>query len=184
MLCCVTVPVQPQSSPPNKSLFQLWFLLHSFFPFTKTHAALIHLLLLSFLLSLGLNLVSASSLRPVVARDVTCYFDTQAEACEIYNNMSAFWGISVREFTKLIPVVTCPNLQAGKLYCIVGEYTDDGSQTTPHPSPTITSTKPTTRTITPPTTMGTSTISSTAPNPSNTPAMPGIVGICDHFYKI
>jgi hypothetical protein len=148
------------------------------------HAARIHLILLGLLPSLGLDLVSASSLRPVIARDVTCYFDTQAEAGETCDNMSASWGISVQEFTKLNPGVTCPNLQTGKSYCVVGEYTDDGGQTTPPSSPTITSAKPTTPITTPPTTMRTSTISSTVPNPSNSPAMPGIVGNCDRFYKI
>lgn len=148
------------------------------------HATRLHLALLGLLPSLGLNLVSASSLRPVIARDVTCYFDIQAETGETCDNMSASWGISVQEFTKLNPGVTCPNLQAGKSYCVVGEYTDDGGQTTPPPSPTTTSAKPTTPTTTPPTTMRTSTIISTAPNPSNSPAMPGIVGNCDRFYKI
>lgn len=150
------------------------------------YAARIHLVLLGLLPSLGLNLVSASSLRSVIARDVTCYFDIQADAGETCDNMSASWGISVQEFTKLNPGVTCPNLQAGKSYCVVGEYTDDGGQTTPPPSPTptVTSAKPTTPITTPPTTMRTSTISSTAPNPSNSPAMPGIVGNCDRFYKV
>ncbi|KAJ8114046.1 hypothetical protein OPT61_g3980 [Boeremia exigua] len=152
------------------------------------HAARIHLVLLGLLPSLGLNLVSASSLRSIIARDVTCYFDIQAEAGETCDNMSASWGISVQEFTKLNPGVICPSLQAGKSYCVVGEYTDDGGQTSASPSstptPTITSTKSTTPPTTPPTTMRTSTISSTAPNPSNSPAMPGIVENCDRFYKV
>ena len=92
------------------------------------YAARIHLVLLGLLPSLGQNLVSASSLRTVIARDVTCYFDIQADAGETCDNMSASWGISVQEFTKLNPGVTCPNLQASKSYCVVGEYTDDGEE--------------------------------------------------------
>jgi LysM repeat protein len=174
------------------ALFQPWFLPHSICIFLKMHAAHIHLLLLGLLSNLGLDLVSAGRLRPVIARrGVTCYFDTQAEAGETCDNMSASWGISVEEFTKLNPGLTCPNLQAGKSYCVVGEYTDDGGQTTLPPSPTATSARPTTppastiRTSTIRTsTIRTSTSTTTPPNPSNSPAMPGIVENCDRFHKV
>lgn len=149
--------------------------------------ARVHLVLLGLLSSPGLNLVSAGILKPGIARrGVTCYFDIQAEAGETCDDMSASWGISVEEFTKLNPGVTCPDLQAGKSYCVVGEYTDDGGQTTLPPSPTTMSAPSTTPPTTPPTTIRTSTITSTttAPDPGNSPAMPGIVANCDRFYKV
>lgn len=147
------------------------------------HAERLHLVLLGLLSGPGLDLVSADR-RPVIARrGVECYFDIQAESGETCQGMASSWGMSVEEFTNINPGVTCPNLEAGKPYCVVGEYTDDGgSETTPPVPPTTT---PATTTA-PPTTIKTSITTSTtaAPAPSNSPAMPGIVDDCDSFYKV
>lgn len=151
------------------------------------HTARIHLALLGLLSGLGLDFVSAGR-RPIIARrDATCYFDIQAENGETCDIASSNWGISVEEFMKLNPGVICPNLQAGKSYCVVGEYEDNGKGQTTLPLPPKTTSSPTTNApTTRPTTTRTSTTTSTttAPNPSNSPAMPGIIRSCDRFYKV
>ena len=89
--------------------------------------------------------------------------------------------------------MTCPDLEARKAYCVVGEYTDDGGdETTPsvpstttegETTPSVPSTTTPETMTDPPTTIITSITSGTtsAPDPSNSPAMPGIVDYCDDF---
>jgi hypothetical protein len=40
------------------------------------------------------------------------------ETCE---SLASSWGLSIDLFTQINPGVTCPNLEAGKSYRVVGE---------------------------------------------------------------
>ncbi|KAG6353401.1 hypothetical protein INS49_007483 [Diaporthe citri] len=114
-------------------------------------------------------------------RGVECYFNLLAESSETCKSLASCWGISVDDFININPGVTCSNLKAGKLYCVVGEYTPDEpttSLTQPEP-PT-----PTTSTTQPPTTIRTSTTTTSAPDPGVSPIMPGTAANCDRYYKV
>lgn len=55
-------------------------------------------------------------------RGVECLFETPAESGETCESLGSIWGLSVDDFTKINPGVTCPDLEAGKPYCVVGEW--------------------------------------------------------------
>ncbi|KAK4107828.1 carbohydrate-binding module family 50 protein [Canariomyces notabilis] len=104
------------------------------------------------------GLVTMVSAQAVSGRDVDCMFFTSPTShdatCETF---AAAWGLSVDDLTKLNPGIVCPGLDTSKAYCVIGTVTEDPAQT-----PTTTS----------------------APSPSNSPAMPGLAENCDRFYKV
>ncbi|KAF5486479.1 LysM domain-containing protein [Colletotrichum fructicola] len=121
-----------------------------------------------------------------VRRGVECFFEMAAESGETCESLASSWGISVNEFININPGVTCPNLEAGKNYCVVGEFTPDEPTTSPSkPSSTTssTTTKPTT-TSQPSTTLRTTTTTTAPSGPTVSPVMPGVVDNCDGFYKV
>ncbi|KAK1838776.1 LysM domain-containing protein-like protein 4 [Colletotrichum chrysophilum] len=121
-----------------------------------------------------------------VRRGVECFFEMPAESGETCESLASSWGISVNEFININPGVTCPNLEAGKNYCVVGEFTPDEPTTSPsQPSSTTpsTTTKPTT-TSQPSTTLQTTTTTTAPSGPTVSPVMPGVVDNCDGFYKV
>jgi hypothetical protein len=92
--------------------------------------------------------------------------------------MASSWGIDVDLFINLNPGVACPNLEVGRDYCVIGEYTPgEGTTTT---TTTTTAVRPNT---TQPTTITTSTTTS-APGPSVSPIMPSAAANCDRCYKV
>ncbi|KLU86293.1 hypothetical protein, variant [Magnaporthiopsis poae ATCC 64411] len=120
----------------------------------------------------GSGLVSGA---PHGRRGVQCYFEIQAQSGDTCESVAASWGLSADAFTKINPGVSCPTLETGKAYCVIGEWTPD-----PQPTTTASSTTTTSGTSTRPTTTPTT----TAPSPTNTPQMPGIVANCNRFYKV
>lgn len=147
--------------------------------FTRLHTVASVAVLLS-----GAALISAEAL---ARRGVECFFDLPAESghtCELF---ASSWGISVEEFININPGVTCPELEAGKSYCVVGEYTPDEptTPTTQPQPPVVTTTKPPTTTITqPPTTLQTTTTTTSAADPGVSPIMPGATDNCNRYHKI
>ncbi|WYZ42002.1 hypothetical protein EsH8_V_000897 [Colletotrichum jinshuiense] len=141
----------------------------------------LHLVVAAGLLS-GPALVSAGA---HARRGVECFFEMPAESGQTCESLSSSWGIPVDEFININPGVTCPNLEVGKNYCVVGEFTPDDPTTPPaQPSSTTsTSTRPTTTTQ-PPTTLRTSTTTTAATGPTVSPVMPGAAANCDRYYKI
>ncbi|KLU86068.1 hypothetical protein MAPG_05087 [Magnaporthiopsis poae ATCC 64411] len=119
----------------------------------------------------------------MLKRGVNCSFATSPDRGATCESFASSWGLSVEELQKLNPDVSCPNIVAGRDYCVIGEVTAD-------PTTTIRTAKPTTTIITtrvtvPGTTLKTTTSPTTsAPGPSNSPAMPGIAKDCDKFYKV
>lgn len=129
----------------------------------------------------GPGLVTARNLQQS-RRDVTCYYETPAASGDTCQSLASSWGISVELFTKINLGVACPNLQAGKSYCVLGEWTPDQTTATTRASP---SPLPQTSTAGTFTTTRSSTITiTTSAVPSNSPTMPGIAANCDRFYKI
>lgn len=63
------------------------------------------------------------------------------------------------------------------MYCVSGTVTGK-------PEPTTTTTTTTSKTTTRPTTSTTTTTTTNVPEPTNEPAIPGIVDNCDGFYKV
>lgn len=129
-------------------------------------------------LLLGPGLVSAGTHS---RRGVDCYFETPAASGDTCESLAFSWGIPVDLFATLNPGVACPNLEAGKSYCVVGEHIRDVTPTTStasQPQGTTTSASTTTQTST---SSGSTTTSAT---PSIYPTMPGIAPNCDRFYKV
>ncbi|KAL1844415.1 hypothetical protein VTK73DRAFT_2594 [Phialemonium thermophilum] len=127
---------------------------------------------------LGAGLVSAASTH--ARRGVECYFEIPADSGDTCESLATSWGLSVDLFTKINPGVQCPSLEAGKSYCVIGEWTPDETTSPPSPPPTTTTT--TTTRSQPPTTTAPTTSPSTTP--SNAPTMPGVAPDCDRFYKV
>lgn len=147
--------------------------------FTRFHAVASVAGLLS-----GPALVFAEAL---ARRSVECFFDVPADSGDTCETLASGWGISVEEFININPGVTCPDLEAGKSYCVVGEYTPDEptTPTTQPQPPAITTIQPPTTTSTqPPTTFETTTTTTSAAEPEVTPIMPGAAENCNRYYKI
>lgn len=149
------------------------------------HFARLHIIAAAAGLLSGPALASAKA---HARRGVECYFDLPAESGETCESMASSWGISVGEFININPGVNCVgDLEAGKSYCVVGEYTPDEPTTAPTqpqpPTPTTTN-PPTTSTTQPPTTIQTSTTATSAPDPGVSPIMPGADANCDRYYKV
>lgn len=147
------------------------------------HFTRLHIIAATAGLLSGPALVSAKA---HARRGVECYFDLPAESGETCEILASSWGISVDEFININPGVTCPDLEAGKSYCVVGEYTPDEPTTAPtQPEPpTPTTTNPPTTTAQQPTTVQTSTTTTAAPDPGVSPIMPGAAANCDRYYKV
>lgn len=112
------------------------------------------------------------SLAAVLAeRAVTCDFATTADPGATCSSFASSWGLSVEDLKQLNPGITCPNIELGKSYCVIGTATSEPSTTT------ITATK---------TSMATSTRSTTSTDSASghSPTMPGIASNCDAFYKV
>ncbi|OLN96712.1 LysM domain-containing protein-like protein 4 [Colletotrichum chlorophyti] len=146
------------------------------------HFARLHLVAAAAVLTSGPAVVSAGA---HARRGVECFFEFPADSGETCESLSSSWGIPVDEFIDINPGVTCPNLDAGKNYCVVGEFTPEDPTTPPtQPSPTTsTSTRPTTTTQ-PPTTLQTSTTTTAATGPTVSPIMPGAAANCDRYYQV
>ncbi|KAL8333673.1 hypothetical protein RB593_003386 [Gaeumannomyces tritici] len=137
--------------------------------------------LLACVLVSGAGLVSGV---PFTRRSVQCYFELPADSGTTCTSMASSWGISADGFAKINPGTTCSSLEAGKTYCVIGEWTPD---TTAPPATTPSTTKmstaapstTTTSTTTQPTTKTTSPATA-----SNSPQMPGVATNCNRFYKI
>ncbi|KAF9873538.1 hypothetical protein CkaCkLH20_08997 [Colletotrichum karsti] len=100
-------------------------------------------------------------------RGVECYFDTQAASGDTCESLASAWGLSTDDFVKLNPGVICPNLEAGKTYCVVGDSTPDQSTSSSLP-PKISSTTSTTSAVLTTTTVSSTTIKTT-PSTSTMP---------------
>lgn len=109
-------------------------------------------------------------------RAVNCDFSTTADAGATCSSFAGSWGLSIDNLQQLNPGITCPNLDTGKSYCVIGTVTDEPSSTT------STTTTTTTKASTTTTTTKASTTTDSAP--SNSPTMPGIAANCDGFYKV
>ncbi|KAM7214751.1 hypothetical protein V8F06_009823 [Rhypophila decipiens] len=140
-------------------------------------------------LFLGPELVAARAHR-VARRGVNCYFEMPAEPGATCENLSSSWGTPLDLFLQINPGVSCPDLEVGKVYCVLGEYVagDDTTTTTTTTSSTSTSKTSTSTTTTSSKTTSTTTTSKTTitptPTPSNQPQMPGVAANCNRFYKI
>ncbi|KAK4185238.1 hypothetical protein QBC35DRAFT_537994 [Podospora australis] len=127
------------------------------------------------------GLISVASARSLFPRGVECDYEFPADSGDSCVNFAAGWGLSADEFIQINSGVACPNLEAGKLYCVIGRWTPDVSATAP--SSQIQSTSATLRTSTVTVPLPSTTASATAA-PSNSPTMPGIAPTCDRFHKI
>jgi hypothetical protein len=115
-------------------------------------------------------------------RGVECYFETPAASGDTCESLAFSWGITVDLFTTINPGVNCPDLEAGKPYCVIGEVISDTTSTSTPSQPEITPTGSATTTST---TFSTST-TTTPGNGISTPlpTQPGMVGNCDKFYFV
>lgn len=129
-----------------------------------------------------------ASVEALARRGVECFFDLAAESGDTCEILASGWGISVEEFININPGVTCPDLEAGKSYCVVGEYTPDEptTPTTEPQPPAITTTAPpiTTTSAQPPTTLQTTTTTTSAADPGVSPIMPGAADNCNRYHMI
>lgn len=74
----------------------------------------------------GLGFASA---RGLSRRAVQCYFEIPAAGGDTCEGLASSWGISVDLFKQINPGVTCPDLEPGRSYCVVGEWTPEPTTT-------------------------------------------------------
>ncbi|KAL2160292.1 hypothetical protein VTH06DRAFT_1465 [Thermothelomyces fergusii] len=159
------------------------------------HLTRLHLLVTGLLSGSGLAQISA---REHSRRAVNCYFHTPAWSGDTCESMASDWALTLDLFIKLNPGVTCPDLEPGKEYCVLGEWTPDPTSTStssPPPQTTTSQTSTSTSSSTPITSSSTPITSAApsttqassttqAPTPSVSPTMPGIDPNCNRFYKV
>lgn len=80
------------------------------------------------------------------SRDVSCTFSIAANAGDTCNSFSESWTISVEQLKLLNPGLQCPDLEAGKNYCVDGKVTTAGPATSTLQPTTTTTTLITTTT--------------------------------------
>lgn len=136
----------------------------------------------------SLELVSAATVRHP-RRSVKCYFETPAASGNTCESLASSWGIPVDLFVDINPGVTCPELQAGTPYCVIGDWTPDetSTSTASRSENPITSTSTTTQSSTAQSTTTSSSRSLTTTDsaiPSIYPTMPGIDENCDGFHMV
>lgn len=119
---------------------------------------------------------AVASARALSRRAVDCSFTTNPSAGDTCASFASSWGLTVDDLKALNPGLACPDIDTTKWYCVIGTVTGE-----PEPTTTTTSTTTTSKTTTRPTTTTTTT---NGPEPTNEPAMPGIVDNCDEFYKV
>lgn len=124
--------------------------------------------------------------RTLMRRGVTCSFEIPADSGDTCESLASSWGISVDDFIKINPGVVCPNLQAGKSYCVLGDWTPDTTTTSTSTTSTTIIESSTTTTTTPPSTTAPASTTSTTTTaaPSNSPTMPGVAANCDRFHLV
>lgn len=106
-----------------------------------------------------LYLTWAAALAP--RQQVSCAYETTANSGDTCQSFSAEWGLTLQAFESLNPGITCPNLVAGREYC-VGGTVPSSAQTTSSSS------------------MSTSSSSSVPDQPQQT----GTAANCDKFYLV
>ncbi len=158
---------------------------------------------LQYFLAAGIALGTASA-RGLSIRGFQCQFSLKPPnndaTCESF---AAGWGLSVTDFMKWNPGVTCPGLDTSKEYCVIGAGTDDLATTTSSQSQkpsslgsattrSSTTAPPVTTSVPPPTTIKSSSLTTKSPTttaPANgittpTPPHPGMVSNCNKFVKV
>ena len=134
------------------------------------------------------ELVSAATVRHS-RRSVECYFETPAASGDTCESLASGWGIPVGLFIDINPGFTCPKLQAGTPYCVIGDLTPDETSTSTssqYENPT-TSTSTITQSSTAQSTTTSSSQSLTTTDsaiPSIYSTMPGIDENCDGFHMV
>ncbi|KXJ89087.1 hypothetical protein Micbo1qcDRAFT_184765 [Microdochium bolleyi] len=114
-------------------------------------------------------------------RGVDCSFMTEPSKGDTCATFASNWALSVSEFQRLNPGVSCPSLDTSKQYCVLGTVNNDPvttSSSTKAPTSTSSTKPPSSTTVKP------SSTTTTGPPPSNSPAMPGLASNCDGFHKI
>ncbi|KAK2875576.1 hypothetical protein FQN49_001600 [Arthroderma sp. PD_2] len=116
--------------------------------------------------------------RALLARGVACSFASQPDPGDTCDTLSDRWGITVDRFKLLNPGVNCPELVAGKEYCLIGIIEPDTPGTTTTPMTT------TTPTMTPTKTTTTQEMTTTMPADPPSPTQPGLAKDCDKFHLV
>lgn len=88
------------------------------------HFTRLHLLAAGLLSGLGLAAAGRHS-----RRGVECFFEMPAASGDNCADFAAAWGTSLNLFIQINPGVACPALEAGKSYCVLGEWTPDETTT-------------------------------------------------------
>jgi LysM repeat protein len=136
--------------------------------------------------------------RLALAQTVQCDFETAPDFNDDCSTFSANWGLTVQELINLNPGITCPDLDTGRTWCVVGTVASSTAAAPQKTSSTFTSTQPGTTSVikttssapvtTQPTTTArpttSSTLITTTSTAANQPQNSGTASNCDKFYKV